>query len=382
VPVSPILERQTTYPFVRLGEAARRVEARGIEVIDFGTGDPREPTDPRIRQALVDGLRDRMGYPAAIGLPELREAIAGWVERRFGRRLEPDADIVPTLGSKEAIFSFAHVVVDLEAGKDVVAYTEPGYPVYERGALFAHARPLALPLSEENAFLPDLDAIDDECWARLAVFWVNYPNNPTAATAPLSFYERLAGLAREHGFVLASDEPYTELWFAQPPASALQLADLTNVVVFNTLSKRSSMTGYRSGFAAGDPELIRALKAFRPTTGTAPQEFVQRASVVAWGDEEHVVEARARYGRKRALFLDLFERKGIRVPGSEATMYLWVAVPDGEASEAFAERLLEHGVLVTPGSYLGAAGEGYVRVALVPSEDECARAVEILERVL
>jgi acetylornithine aminotransferase len=382
VPVSPILERQTTYPFVRLGEAARRVEARGIEVIDFGTGDPREPTDPRIKQALVDGLRDRMGYPAAVGLPELREAIAGWVERRFGRRLDPDADIVPTLGSKEAIFSFAHVVVDLEAGKDVVAYTEPGYPVYERGALFAHARPLALPLSEENGFLPDLDAIDDETWARLAVFWVNYPNNPTAATAPLSFYERLAGLAREHGFVLASDEPYTELWFAQPPASALQLADLTNVVVFNTLSKRSSMTGYRSGFAAGDPELIRALKAFRPTTGTAPQEFVQRASVVAWGDEEHVTEARARYGRKRALFLDLFERKGIRVPGSEATMYLWVAVPGDETSEAFAGRLLEHGVLVTPGSYLGAGGEGYVRVALVPAEEECARAVEILERVL
>jgi acetylornithine aminotransferase len=147
------------------------------------------------------------------------------------------------------------------------------------------------------------------------------------------------------------------------------------------------MTGYRSGFAAGDPELIAALKAFRPSVGTAPQEFVQRASVVAWGDEGHVEETRARYGRKRALFLELFERKGVRVAGSEATMYLWVAVPpvkNGrvETSEAFAERLLEHGVLFTPGSYLGAAGEGYFRVALVPSEEECARAVEILDRVL
>ena len=208
---------------------------------------------------------------------------------------------------------------------------------------------------------------------RIAVFWVNYPNNPTCATAPLSFYERLAGLAREHGFVLASDEAYTELWFDEPPASALQLDDRTNVVVFNTLSKRSSMTGYRSGFAAGDPELIGALKAFRPTVGTAPQEFVQRASVVAWGDEEHVERTRERYGRKRALLLDLFERKGMRVAGSEATMYLWLEVPAGETSEAFAERLLEHGVLVAPGSYLGAAGEGYVRMALVPSEEECAR---------
>jgi acetylornithine aminotransferase len=382
VPVSPILEQQTTYPFVRLHEAARRVEARGIEVIDFGTGDPREPTAPLIRQALVDGLRERMGYPAAVGLPELRAAIAAWAQRRFGASLDPDTEVIPTLGSKEAIFSFALTVVDADGIRDTVAYTDPGYPVYERGALFAHARPLPLPLLEERGFLPDLDAIDDDTWARLAIFWVCYPNNPTGATAPLAFYERLAELAREHGFVLASDEAYTELWFGQPPASALQLADRTNVIVFNTLSKRSSMTGYRSGFAAGDPALIGALKAFRPTVGTAPQEFVQRASVVAWGDEEHVAETRERYGRKRALLLDLFARKGIRVAGSEATMYLWLATPAGEGSEAFAERLLESGILVTPGSYLGAAGEGYVRVALVPSEEECARAVEILEGVL
>ena len=382
MPVSPILERQTTYPFVRLNEAAQRVRDSGIEVIDFGMGDPREPTDPRIRQALVDGLRDRMGYPAAVGLPELREAIAAWAERRFGTVLDPGTEIIPTLGSKEAIFTFALAVVDADGMRDTVAYTDPGYPVYERGALFAHARPLPLPLREEHGFLPDLDAIDDEDWSRLGVFWVNYPNNPTGVTAPLAFYERLAARAREHGFVVASDEAYTELWFDEPPASALQLDDLTNVVVFNTLSKRSSMTGYRSGFAAGDPALIAALKAFRPTVGTAPQEFVQRASVVAWGDEEHVEETRARYGRKRALLLDLFERKGVRVPGREATMYLWAAVPDGASSETFAERLLEHGILVAPGSYLGAAGEGYFRVALVPSEEECARAVEILERVL
>jgi succinyldiaminopimelate transaminase len=382
VTVSPILERQTTYPFVRLNEAAQRVRERGVTVIDFGTGDPREPTDPLIQQALVDGLRERMGYPAAVGLPELREAIAGWADRRFGAALDPDTEVIPTLGSKEAIFTFALAVADPEGGKDTVAYTDPGYPVYERGALFARARPLALPLDEEHGFLPDLDAIDAETWARLAVFWVNYPNNPTGATAPLSFYERLAGLAVEHDFVLASDEAYTELWFEEPPASALQLADRSNVVVFNTLSKRSSMTGYRSGFAAGDAALVAALKAFRPTVGTAPQEFVQRASVVAWGDEEHVGRTRERYARKRELLLGLFRRKGLRVAGSEATMYVWVEVPEPETSESFAERLLEHGVLVAPGSYLGAAGEGYVRVALVPPEDECRRAVQILEDAL
>ncbi|MGI9112056.1 MAG: pyridoxal phosphate-dependent aminotransferase, partial [Gaiellaceae bacterium] len=358
MPISPVLKRQPIYPFVRLNEAARRVEARGIEVIDFGMGDPREATDPLIRQALIDGLRDRMGYPQAQGLPELREAIAAWAGRRFEIELDPDTEVIPTLGSKEAIFSFAQVVVDLERGKDTVAFTEPGYPVYERGALFAGAFPLPLQLHERNGFLPDLELIDEATWGRLAVFWVNYPNNPTGATAPLPFYERLAELARQHGFVVASDEAYTELWFEQPPASALQLADRTNVAVFNTLSKRSSMTGYRSGFVAGDPALIAALKAFRPTVGTAPQEFVQRASVVAWGDEAHVERTRALYGRKRELFLELCRRKGVRVAGGEATMYLWLAVPAGESSEAFAERLLEHGILVAPGSYLGAAGEG------------------------
>jgi len=385
VPISPVLEGQTTYPFVRLNEAARRVEARGVDVIDFGTGDPREATDPLIRQALVDGVRERMGYPLAQGLPELREAIADWTRRRFDVVLDPDRQVIPTLGSKEAIFSLAQVVVDLDGGKDTIAYTEPGYPVYERGALFAHARPLALPLLEENGFLPELDALDVDTWSRLAAVWVNYPNNPTGAITPFSFYERLAERAREHGFVLASDEAYSELWFDEPPTSALQLDDLTNVAVFNTLSKRSSMTGYRSGFVAGDSELIAALKAFRPTVGTAPQEFVQRASVVAWGDETHVERTRELYRRKRSLFLEFFARKGVRVAGSEATMYLWLAIPRGETSESsevFSERLLERGVLVTPGSYLGAAGEGYVRLALVPSEDDCRRAIEILEGVL
>ncbi len=154
------------------------------------------------------------------------------------------------------------------------------------------------------------------------------------------------------------------------------------MAVFNTLSKRSSMTGYRSGFVAGDATLIAALKQFRPNVGTAPQEFVQRASVVAWGDEEHVERARASYGRKRALFLDLFARVGMRDAGGPTTMYMWVAVPDGTTSEAFATRLLDHGILVAPGSFLGTSGEGYVRFALVPTEAECSRAVEILERVI
>ena len=180
--------------------------------------------------------------------------------------------------------------------------------------------------------------------------------------------------------LVCSDEAYTELWFDEPPASALQVGDRRNVVVFNTLSKRSSMTGYRCGFVAGDEDVIEALRKFRPNVGTAPQEFVQRASIAAWGDEEHV-ERTARATPKRALFLELFERKGLASPASGATMYLWVESPDGETSESFAERLLEHGVVVAPGSYFGPAGEGYVRLALVPTEEECARRGRVLEEV-
>jgi aspartate/methionine/tyrosine aminotransferase len=260
--------------------------------------------------------------------------------------------------------------------------TEPGYPVPARGAAFAGARVVELPLLEGSAFLPDVDGVADETWARAALVWLNSPNNPTGAIAPLRLLERLAALAREHGFVLACDEAYSELWFDRPPPSALQLPDWTNVLVLNTLSKRSSMTGFRSGFAAGDPELIAALRHYRPNVGTAPQEFVQRASVVAWNDEEHVVRMRAAYGRKRASLLDVLARKGLRDAGGPATMYLWIAMPRGETSEEHAARLLEHGVLVAPGSYLGPSGEGFVRYALVPTQEECARAVAILEDAL
>src|SRR5205807_7149881 len=169
-----------------------------------------------------------------------------------------------------------------------------------------------------------------------------------------------AELAAEHDFLLASDEAYSELWFREPPPSALQVADRSRVVVFNTLSKRSSMTGYRSGFVAGPQWVMDALRAYRPTVGTAPQEFVQRASIVAWRDEEHVARMRDVYRRKREVMLGALKTLGWRVAGSEATMYLWAEVPAGESSEECAERLLQRGIVVAPGSYLGASGEGYV----------------------
>jgi len=375
VTIAPTLAGMATYPFVRLEEVRRRLVADGVEVIDFGKGDPNEPTDPIIREALVAALPERSPYPLAQGLPELREAVAGWCARRFGVALDPDTEIVPTYGSKEAIFSLAQVV-DVQ-GRTVV-YCEPAYPVYERGALFGGARAETLPLLRGRGFLPDLDALHDD----VALVWVNYPHNPTGAVAPLSFYEELVEAAERHDFVIASDEAYTELWFDEPPPSALQVSDRSRVIVFQTLSKRSSMTGYRSGFVAAPAEVIAALKAYRPTVGTAPQEFVQRASVVAWGDERHVDETRARYRAKREVLMPVLASRGWEVVASEATMYLWVAVPTGESGEAVALRLLEHGVIVSPGTFFGPSGEGYVRFALVPTLEECRRAAAILEEQL
>jgi succinyldiaminopimelate transaminase len=375
VPLSPVLEEMATYPFVRLDAAKRDASARGIELIDFGMGDPREETPAFIRQALGDALEPVSSYPRAPGLPELRAAIAAWAERRFGVRLDPDRELIPTLGSKEAIFSFAQVAV---GEKSLVVVPEPGYPVYERGAAFAGAEVRIVPLLEANGFLPDLDAFDE--WDRVALFWVNYPNNPTGAVAPLAFHERLAAKAAEHGFLVCSDEAYSELWFESPPASALEVGPREHVVVFNTLSKRSSMTGYRSGFVAAAPGVIEALRKFRPTVGTAPQEFVQRASIAAWSDEAHVEDVRALYGRKREVLVAALHDVGLRIAASEATFYLWVEAP--EPSEDFAARLIEHGIVVAPGAYFGPAGEGYVRLALVPTQAECERAAVILREVL
>jgi len=362
--INPTLTEMATYPFVRLEEARRRLVAEGVEVIDFGKGDPNEPTDPMIRRALVDALPERAPYPLAQGLPELRQAASRWCATRFGIDVDPDIEIVPTYGSKEAIFSLAQV---LDTAGRVVVFGEPAYPVYERGARFAGAEVQTLPLLRKNGFLPDLDAIPD----GTALVWVNYPHNPTGAVAPLEFYERLAELAEERDFLVGSDEAYTELWFDSPPPSALQVGDRSRMIVFQTLSKRSSMTGYRSGFVAAPADVISALKAYRPTVGTAPQEFVQRASVVAWGDERHVEETRARYRAKRDVMIPAIEAKGWEIVASEATMYLWVIGPDPDA-------LLERGILVSPGDFFGPSGAGYVRFALVPTLEECRRAAEML----
>ena len=380
--LSPILDELGVYPFAELDAAKARARSRGVDLIDFGIGDPREGVEPFIRDALIDALEGTAGYPRAAGLPVLREAISDWLSWRFDVKIDPDTEVIPTHGAKEAIFSFAQVVIDVAGGKDTVVVTEPGYPVAARGARFAGARVVELPLRRELSYAPDLDSFPAELWQRTAILWLNYPNNPTGACAPESLYVRAAALAREHDFLVASDEAYSELYFGEPPRSALQVADRSRMVVFNSLSKRSSMTGYRAGFIACNSAVADALRLYRPTTGTAPQEFVQHAAVAAWRDEAHVARARARYARKRDLLLDVLNSRGCENAGGDASMFLWIAPPSSNDADTLALRLLEHGIVVTPGSALGTSGASFVRFALVPTEDECERAAEILREVV
>ena len=371
-----MLDELAQYPFARLDDWKAEAAASGVELIDFGMGDPREVTPAFIREALAASIEPVSSYPRATGLPELREAIAGWIDRRFGVSVDPASEIVPTLGSKEAIYSFAQLALgDKRARRDSRARL-PG--VRARCALRRrHGRDAS---AEGGARLAAGPRRVRRAGTRSRSSGSATRTTRRAPSLRSRSTRSSRRRAREHGFLLCSDEAYSELWFDEPPVSALQVEDRTNVVVFNTLSKRSSMTGYRSGFVCAPPEIGDALRSFRPTVGTAPQEFVQRASVAAWSDDSHVDDVRALYRRKRETVLPALEERGLRLAGSEATFYLWLDV--GGPSEEFARRLLGHGIVVAPGSFFGAAGEGYVRLALVPTQEQCERAAAILREVL
>jgi len=381
--LNPAIGQLRPYAFTQLRSRQEALRVQGVELINFGVGDPEDETPLFIRQALIAALGQQSRYPTAAGLPELRAAIAGWLRRRFGVGLDPERHILPANGAKEAIYNLAPMVMDLAAGRhNLIAVPELAYQVYADSATLHGAEVLWLPLDER--WLPDLNAITPAVGKRLRLLWLNYPNNPTGTVAPLDYYRQALDLAQRYGFCLASDEAYSELWFDSPPPSLLQ-AGLEGAVVINTLSKRSNMTAYRSGFIAGDPQLMAALRNVRPRMGVATPEFVQRAAVAAWQDEAHVEVGRQRYAARRALFLDLFRRKGLEVCGSAATFYLWVRVPEtvpGRSSLLFAERLLEHGIIVLPGEFLGPRGREYIRLALVPPLERCQRAAEVLEQVL
>jgi succinyldiaminopimelate transaminase len=380
LPRNPILDEWDPYPFTRLAGRRAELESRGLRPIDLSLGDPQEVTPEFIRRALVDAIPERSSYPTVVGRPPLRAAIAAWYEKRFGIQLDPETQILPAGGSKEAIYHLALALVDRSGDRRRVVYPVPAYPVYARGARLGGGDPAVLPLSAANGYLPDLEAVSSDLWRQTALLWLNYPHNPTGAVASTDLYRRALELAEEFGFVVASDEAYSEIYFDDPPPSLLQ-AGGERALIFHSLSKRSAMTGYRSGFVAGDPELIAAYRGLRPSLGVATPEFIQAAAAAAWGDEEHVRGIRETFAGRRKVFLAVLDRLGLEVFRGGGTIFLWITAPGGD-DLAFAERWFEIGVLPLPGSWLGEGGRGFLRLALVPTLEECEEAARRLESSL
>jgi LL-diaminopimelate aminotransferase len=369
--LNPTLARQGAYPLLRLDERRWELEGKGLDLFDFGTGDPREPTDPKIRHALIDGVPEVSRYPSTTGKQGLREAFCGWMERRHGVELDLESEVLPATGSKEAIFHAPLAFLHHSHERRGVTYGTPGYPVYERGALFSGGEALPVKLNWENGFLLQPETIDAD---RTRILWINYPHNPTGAAVTYEYLEGVVEFCRNHDILLFSDECYNDIYSGEPPPSVLEITT-ERTLAFCSLSKRSGMTGYRSAMMAGDPELIAALSKLRPSIGVATQSFVQDAATAAWDDDAHVEKRRRVFGEKRDLFTTFFERAGLQYLPTEASFYLWVAIPGGD-DEAYALRLMEEGVIVAPGRAFGAGGEGYIRIALVPGLEDCKLAIE------
>ncbi|WP_457640284.1 succinyldiaminopimelate transaminase [Persephonella sp.] len=376
------------YPMEELNRIKASLKKRGIKIYDFGTGDPKEPTDPKIRQALIDAVPEVSQYPSVAGKKELREAVAKWFLNRFGISLDPETQIIPSNGSKEAIFHFPLVFIDTDIPeKNRVIFGTPAYPVYERGTLYAGGRPVPVPLKEEDRFLLRLDKLPKSILEETKIVWINYPHNPTGATATKSYLEDVYSICREYDIILCSDECYTEIYFDEKPPSALEVGT-EGVVVFHSLSKRSGLTGYRTGFVAGDEKLIAQYKKGRASFGVATPDFIQSAAAVAWSDEKHVKERREIFRKKREIFIQLFDRLGLKYLYPEATFYFWVKSPAGMSGEEYAKHLLNYGIVVSPGVNFCAGIEvlenrcssEYFRIALVPTVEECIEASKIWEK--
>ena len=374
-PRNPALDAIPKNLMVELDEKKAALRRAGRKLHDFGLGDPREPTPPFLREALRAAIPEVSQYPSPLGPPALRAAAAGYLARRFGVSVDPDRQIVPATGAKESIFHLPLPFAGEAGGRRKVVIPDPGYPTYEAGARLAGLTPVKVPLRAANGFLLEPGDLPASLLKETLLFWVSYPHNPTGAVAPRDYLERVGRAALDHGFVVASDECYADIWFDEPPLSMLQV-QVENGLAIHSCSKRSGMTGYRSGFVAGDADLVAQVKRMRSHPGVASPDFVTAAAVAAWNDDAHVAERREVFRAKRDRLVAFFREHGLRVQGAGATLYLWVEVPAGHSSATYASRLLDEAIVVSPGTAFGAAGEGFIRVSLVPTMQDIEEAIE------
>ena len=385
--MNPLLARLHPYPFERLRELTRGITPNpAFKPIGLGIGEPKHATPELIRRTLTDNLAGLASYPATAGEPRLREACAAWVQRRYGVTLDAGTQVLPVNGSREALFALAQTVIDPTKPGATVVCPNPFYQIYEGAALLAGAQTAFVNSDPARNFAPDWASVPDEVWARTQLLYVCSPGNPTGAVMPLPEWKLLFELSDRHGFVIASDECYSEIYFRdEPPLGGLEAAvqlgrkDFRRLIALTSLSKRSNVPGMRSGFVAGDAALLKQFLLYRTYHGSAMSPVVQAASIAAWSDEAHVVDNRNLYRAKFAQVTPLLSGvMDVALP--DAGFYLWAGIAGGD-DVAFALQLLaQYNVAVLPGSLLAREsgginpGAGRVRMALVAGVDECLEA--------
>ncbi len=391
--MNPLLARLQPYPFERLRQLFAGVTpSPDHRPISLGIGEPKHPTPPFIKEALSAGLGALAAYPATAGEPKLRAAFTGWLQTRYGLALDPATQVLPVNGSREALFALAQTLIDASAKPTpIVVSPNPFYQIYEGAALLAGADVHYAPSVASRNFAVDWDSVPADIWARTQLVFVCSPGNPTGAVMPLTEWQKLFALSDRYGFVIASDECYSEIYFREePPLSGLEAAaklgrtDFRNLISLTSLSKRSNVPGLRSGFVAGDARIIKNFLLYRTYHGSAMSGAVAAASIAAWGDEQHVADNRAQYRTKFAAVTPLLEEVlDVRLP--DASFYLWAGIPEAWQGDdpAFARALYaQYNVTVLPGSYLardaqgGNPGRGRIRMALVAETDECLEAAQ------
>jgi LL-diaminopimelate aminotransferase len=371
------------YLFVRLDDMKSEAAAKGVDVIDLGIGDPDRPTPAHIVEAAAEALRNPAlhRYPSSYGMKAFKEAAAAWMEKRFGVRTDP-ANVVSLIGSKEGVGHFPLVYIN---PGDIALVPSPGYPVYEIGTMFAGGVAHVMPLLEENEFLPDLDAIPAQVADKAKIMFLNYPNNPTAATCGLEFFERAVAFARKRNIIICHDNAYSELAFdGYEPPSILEVPGAVDCAIeLHSMSKSYNMTGWRVGFAVGNPGAVAALGKVKSNMDSGVFGAVQVAAIEAMEKGDGDIKAlREMYQKRRDALLPGLDALGIEYKKPKGSFYVWAHTPEGMGSEDWVATLLEKaGIMTSPGNGYGPEGEGYFRMALIVAEERMAEAVERMKKM-
>lgn len=389
LPSNTWLDLLPKYSLLRNDDRKARLRAAGREVFDFGIGDPQEETPEFIRRALAENIPAVSQYPLSQGSLDFRKACARWCETRLNVKIDAASQIISSNGSKEAIFHIPHVLLNSASARRLVLFPDPGFPVYKSSTLLSGGVPYQYTLKPENAYVFDPESIPVDILPQVAAVWISYPHNPTGALLPRRNAQAIYEWALKHDLVLLSDECYVDMYFpgSEKPVSLLEVAshnDFKNVLAFFSLSKRSGMTGYRSGFVAGDARLVGAFAKYRPNVGVGTPEFVQRAARAAWADDLHVHERNAIFAQKRQIVDAFLNKNGFKVLPSSATFYVWIDAPQSYSSgEEYCEALAQAtGIVATPGDALGDSSKKCFRLALVPTAEKIRQCVELWQQAI